>query len=533
MADPALEAQTDPAPDPQAGPAAAPLADEGLLVHERSLAVKVGAGSEAAEIVDQQLLLLGTNLVTQLNVLLKLTRSHGGTNAAMERPVAAILTLVRALGVERPVALRMQEGFVYLNDRHLRAGTLHLTIFTSFFAGLQALGIGGLSLRATVTGPGLRRFAALVAASAPGPQAIEALRAALEAEGEGAIELELPRWVAKDEAPELHQQAPAAEGDPAVRFRSRSRGAVVEAGTALATLDTGARAHGTLSFRVAKRAIQNIVDLLLEDPSTLLGLTTLRAHDEYTQRHSVNVALLSMALANRVGYSKLALADLGLAALFHDVGKCAVPLDVLNKPGAFTAEEWGVMKTHPSEGVLSLLSLRGLAQVPMRMAAASFEHHLAADGTGYPVLREPRRQLLSSRVICIADCYDAMTSARVYRRTPLAPPEVLGYMLQKSGALFDPVLLKHFVSCVGIIPMGTLLLLDNGELAVAVKPAPEREHAQRPLVRAICDPSGAPLDPPPEYDLREKDERGIFKRSVVKLVDNTKHRLETSRWVSP
>ena len=520
--------------DPGHGPAAAPLADEGLLVHERSLAVKVGAGSEAAEIVDQQLLLLGTNLVTQLNVLIKLTRSHGGTNAAMERPVAAVLTLVRALGVERPVALRMQEGFVYLNDRHLRASTLHLSIFTSFFAALQALGIGGVSLRATVTGPGLRRFAALVATAAPGPEAITGLRAALEAEGESAIELELPRWVAKDAAPsEAHPAAaPGAEADPAVRFRARSRGAVAEAGTALATLDQGARTHGTLSFRVAKRAIQNIVDLLLEDPPTLLGLTTLRAHDEYTQRHSVNVALLSMALANRVGYSKLALADLGLAALFHDVGKCAVPLDVLNKPGSLTAEEWDLMKTHPSEGMLSLLSLRGLSQVPMRMAAASFEHHLAADGSGYPALREPRRQMLSSRVICIADCYDAMTSARVYRRTPMAPPDVLGYMLQKSGTLFDPVLLKHFVSCVGIIPLGTLLLLDSGELAVVLRPAPEREHAQRPLVRAICDPAGAPLEPGPEYDLREKDERGRFKRSVVKLVDNTRYRLETSRWVS-
>ena len=518
-------------PDPGSEAASGPLADEGLLVHERSLAVKVGAGSEAAEIVDQQLLLLGTSLVTQLNVLLKLTRSHGSANTAAERPVAAILTLVRSLGAERPVALRMQEGFVYLNDRHLRAGTLHLSIFSGFFAGLQALGIGGLSLRASVTGPSLRRFAALVAAAAPGPAAIDALRESLTEEGADGIELELPRWIAKEAVAEPHA-APSAEANPAVRFRARARGAAVEAGAALASIDHGARAHGTLSFRVAKRAIQNIVDLLLEDPPTLLGLTTLRAHDEYTQRHSVNVALLSMALANRVGYSKLALADLGLAALFHDVGKCAVPLDVLNKPGSLTAEEWDLMKTHPSEGMLSLLSLRGLSQVPMRMAAASFEHHLAADGSGYPALREPRRQMLSSRVICIADCYDAMTSARVYRRTPMAPPEVLGYMLQRSGVLFDPVLLKHFVSCVGIIPLGTLLLLDSGELAVVVKPAPEREHGQRPLVKAVCDAAGAPLEPALEYDLRAKDEEGRFLRSVVRLVDNTKHRLETSRWVA-
>src|SRR5205823_8526715 len=142
-----------------------------------------------------------------------------------------------------------------------------------------------------------------------------------------------------------------------------------------------------------------------------LGLTTLRAHDEYTQNHSVNVALLSMALGNRAGYSKMELADLGLAALFHDVGKCAIPLVVLNKPGNFSPGEWDVMRTHPSEGVLSLVSLRGLTGVPRRMAAAAFEHHLAFDGSGYPKLPGGWRQTLSSRVVAIADCYDAMTSA--------------------------------------------------------------------------------------------------------------------------
>ena len=295
---------------------------------------------------------------------------------------------------------------------------------------------------------------------------------------------------------------------------------------AMEVLSQHARGGGTLHFRQAKRAIQGIIDLLLKDPTTVLSLTTLRAHDEYTQNHSVNVALLSMALGNRAGYGRNELAELGLAALFHDLGKCAVPLEVLNKPGQFTAEEWEVIRTHPSEGVLKLLEQRGLDGVPLRMAAASFEHHLNYDLSGYPRLSKPWPQTLSARVISIADCYDAMTSARVYRREPLSPPAVLRYMLEKAGSQFEPVLLKYFITCVGIIPIGTLVLLNTGELAVVLRPAVEKAQAERPVVRVICDPAGTPLPEPLEVDLAADEGR-----TIVKLVDNTEYHLGTSRYV--
>jgi HD-GYP domain-containing protein (c-di-GMP phosphodiesterase class II) len=110
------------------------------------------------------------------------------------------------------------------------------------------------------------------------------------------------------------------------------------------------REKGTIGFKQAKRAIQSIVDLMMNDEASLLGLTTLRCHDQYTHNHSVNVSLLSMALGNRAGYPKVELADLGLAALFHDLGKATIPMEVLNKPGEFTDEEWAMMRNHPTEG---------------------------------------------------------------------------------------------------------------------------------------------------------------------------------------
>ena len=512
-----------------------PNLSDPLLIHDRSLTGKVARGSEAGDIVDQQLHLLGTQLVSQLNVLLRTVRSHGGANTALDRPVAAIRTLVEALGHEQPVVLRVQEGFVFLGERHLKTTSAQMPIFGSFIDALAAIGVGGIVLKRTTTDQDLRRFAELFVAILPGAEGFGALRKKLLEAGLDNISLEEPRQARKDDTADGAVVRTARGMTPPShhgQVQQRARGAYARAGTALDTLNQNARSGGKIHFRQAKRAIQNIVDLLLKDPATVLGLTTLRSHDEYTQNHSVNVALLSMALANRVGYKKLDLADVGLAALFHDVGKCTIPLEVLNKPGEFTPDEWVVMRTHPIEGVLALVGSRGLGNTPSRMAAAAFEHHLNYDGSGYPALAAPWRQTLSSRVIAVADCYDAMTSARVYRRQPLAPPNVLKYMLSKSGTLFEPTLLKYFITCVGIIPIGTLVMLDTGELATVLRPPEDKQPAERPVVRLIAGADGARLDPAPEVDLRAVNEAGGYLRNIVRLVDNTEYHVETSRWVS-
>ena len=515
-----------------------PPSSEPLLIHDRSLTGKVGAGSEARDIVDQQLHQLGTQLVTQLNVLLRNVRSHGGGNLALDRPVAAIRTLVKTLGDDKPVALRVFEGFVFLGERHLRTTTQQLAIFASFIDALAELHIGEIAISAQAGEAEVRKFAELFAAAEPGPGALEALQAQLAIAGVSNITLEPPRHARKADRPaEAASRSETRQGggraQPGAGVQA-ARSAYARASTALGGVNQASRSNGTIHFRQAKRAIQNIVDALLKDPATVLGLTTLRSHDEYTQNHSVNVALLAMALGNRVGYSKVDLADLGLSALFHDLGKCAVPLEVLNKPGAFTPEEWTVMRTHPSEGVLALLSSRGLDKVPARMAAAAFEHHFTFDGKGgYPALSAPWRPTLSSRIIAVADCYDAMTSARVYRRDPLSPPNVLEFMLTRAGTSFDPALVKTFVTCIGIIPIGTLVLLDSGELAVVLRPAAEKEHAERPIVRVIAGAEGTPLDPPVERDLRAQTAEGAYAFSIVRLVDNTEYHLDTSRYVTP
>ncbi len=510
----------------------APQIDENLqpiLTHEKSLTSKIAKGSEAGDLVDQQIIMLGTQLVIQLNVLIKTSRIHGHTNSALDKPVDALLTLIKTLAHDRPVVLRLQNDFLFLGESHLKVNSQQLAVFTGIIDSLNAWKIGAISFSNSVDSKDLREFAHLFVSLDPRTMSLEDLRKELKALNVQGIELEAPRaFRFKGGAPSTAEEKDAAKGHR--RAKTAAKNGYARAAGAVENLVQNAKKGGTISFKQAKRAIQNIVDLMMQDESTLLGLTTLRCYDQYTHNHSVNVAILSIALGNRAGYPKVELADLGLAALFHDMGKSTIPMEVLNKPSEFTEEEWAAMRNHPIEGVLSLTKLRGITSLPGRMAAAAFEHHMNYDFSGYPKLTVPWKLSLTGRILMIADCYDAMTSSRVYRREPLTPAKVLKLMFAKSGTSFDPTLLKLFVNCVGIVPIGSLVMLDTDELAVVLQPARSKECAERPYVKVIADPTGEPVEDGPEYDLTEKNEAGDYAHSIVRLVDNAEYKFDTSRY---
>lgn len=503
-----------------------------LLTHEKSLSQKIGHGSEAGDILDQQMVMLGFQLIIQLNTLIKTSRIHGRTNAALDKPVDTMLTLVHTLAHDQPVTLRLQNDFLFLGENHLKVSAQQMAVVSSIIDAMNKWKIGGLTFSSAVTSQHLREFAYLFVSLDPATKTVENFREELKRLQIASIELEDPRELAlKEDLDASGSSANSAGGsDPKSTHKAKSKTAYGQAGAAVGTLTQSVRDGGTLNFKQAKRAIQNIVDLMMQDEAALLGLTTLRCHDQYTHNHSVNVALLSIALANRVGYPKVELADLGLAALFHDMGKSTIPLEVLNKPGEFTEDEWAAMRNHPTEGVLSLTQSRGITNLPARMAAASFEHHMNLDYSGYPKLKTPWKLSLTGRILTIADCYDAMTSSRVYRREPMSPSKVLNIMFNKSGQSFDATLLKLFVNCVGIVPIGSLVVLDTDELAVVLKPAVEKTDGERPLVKVISDEHGNPIDNGPERDLTEKDDTGQYRYSIIRLIDTTEYKFDTSRY---
>ena len=514
----------------------APVADEQarpILTHERSLSRKIARGSEAGDILDQQMVMLGIQLVTQLNVLIKTSRIYERTNTALDKPVDAMLTLIKTMAHDHPVTLRLQNDFLFLGDSHLKVNAQQMAVATSIIDTLNAWKIGGMTFALAAESKDLREFAALFVSLDPDNKSIEDLRNEITARGIAGIALEEQRQLDVRERPGTEANTGpdgTKSADPKLQRKIGAKNGYANVAGSVGALMQSVRGGGTVSFKQAKRAIQNIVDLMMDDEATVLGLTTLRCHDEYTHNHSVNVSLLSIALANRAGYPKVELADLGLAALFHDLGKSTIPIEVLNKPGEFTDDDWVAMRKHPTEGVLSLTKLRGITNLPGRMAAASFEHHMNLDFSGYPKLTVPWTVSLTGRILTIADCYDAMTSSRVYRREPMSPSKVLNMMFSKSGKAFDAVLLKLFVNCVGIIPIGSLVMLETNELAVVLKPAIDKANAERPFVKVITDPQGNPVDQGREIDLTEKVETGDFRHNIIRLIDNTEYKFDTSRY---
>lgn len=492
-----------------AAPASFSTPAQPVLTHEKSLTTKVAKGSEAGDIYDQQILMLGTQLVTQLSILIKMFRLHGRTNSALDHPVDTALSVISALTHEEPVSIRLQNDFLFLGQRHLKVTSSQLPIFSVVIETLNKWHIGGLTFAASTSGQELRECVYQLAHFDPAVSTLESLQAILADQGITSIEFEARR---------------------VLRGKATAKTRYANAAAAVGKLSQDVQEKGTIGFKQAKRAIQSIVDLMMHDEASLLGLTTLRCHDQYTHNHSVNVSLLSMALGNRAGYPKVELADLGLAALFHDLGKATIPEEVLNKPGEFTEDEWTLMRNHPTEGALSLAQMRGITNLPGRMASASFEHHMNLDYSGYPKLAVPWTLSMTGRILMIADCYDAMTSSRVYRREPMSPAKVLGFMFKKSGKAFDPALLKLFMTCIGIIPIGSVVMLNTNELAVVLKPSTDPLESEHPWVKVITDSAGTPIDNGTEIDLREKNEQGEYLRYIIRLIDNTEHQIDISRY---
>src|SRR4029077_7696707 len=203
--------------------------------------------------------------------------------------------------------------------------------------------------------------------------------------------------------------------------------------------------------------------------------------------------------------------------------------EILNKPTDFTEEEWRGMGKQTNLGVKKLIKLKGLNDLTIRMLTGAFEHHLNYDKSGYPRLATPWYLTLAGRVISISDCYDALTSSRVYNRIPYPPDKALKFMLTKSGKAFDPILLKIFINSIGIYPIWTLVLLDAGELGVVIQTHPSLEKGDRPKVKLITDTAGNEQDGD-IIDLTETDSAGLFLKNITKTVDPAKYQVDVSRY---
>lgn len=196
-------------------------------------------------------------------------------------------------------------------------------------------------------------------------------------------------------------------------------------------------------------------------------LRRIKTYDEYTYLHCLNVARLSVNLGKKLGLSERSLLDLAWAALLHDIGKLNVPLEILNKVKKFSADELAVMQSHPLEALTAFAKTQTVTLERLRRLSAAFEHHQRYDLKGYPRVSRKLQLHPYSRIVAIADTFDAMTTDRIYQRRVL-PDVALKILAQGFGTIFDPVALQAFITSMGAYPVGTLVRLSDQRLAVVI-----------------------------------------------------------------
>jgi putative nucleotidyltransferase with HDIG domain len=264
----------------------------------------------------------------------------------------------------------------------------------------------------------------------------------------------------------------------------------------------------------ARSMIDSLSRLVYQDRSSLMALTSIKRHDNYTFTHMVNVTALSMALARSLNLDGPMLREFGFAALMHDIGKVHTPPDVLNKPDSLTKEEFEVMKRHVIDGAHIL---RRTPEVPALAPVVAFEHHLKFDLSGYPENVGSRKLNLCTMVVSVVDVFDALRSNRVYR-DGMATDRIKAIMQQQDGTAFNRALLRRFVNMMGLYPVGTLVRLATGELAVVVREHPDDPF--RPQVKLVQDADGRLLEQPVLANTWERDQRGEFTVAIIEAVDH-------------
>lgn len=260
----------------------------------------------------------------------------------------------------------------------------------------------------------------------------------------------------------------------AAEERSKAKQVISASKQAVTSMFNDARMGKAIKAETAMQLVNDIADSVARNQGALISLARLKTKDDYTYMHSVAVCALMVALAKELGMSEQGVKQAGLAGLLHDIGKAAVPLDVLNKPGALTEDEFTLVKMHPERGHELLMQAHITDPVALDVC---LHHHEKVDGMGYPHRLQGDAISLFAKMGAVCDVYDAVTSNRPYK-SGWEPGVSLQRMAQWVGH-FDDAVFKAFVKSVGIYPIGSMVKLESGRLAVVV------DQSQKSLLKPI------------------------------------------------
>ncbi len=241
------------------------------------------------------------------------------------------------------------------------------------------------------------------------------------------------------------------------------------------------RYGNVLKIKEFAESVNEIIDSVTRNRDALLLLSNIKAKDEYTYEHSVNVSILAAGISKALKMDKDEIFQYTLGAILHDIGKSKIPEEILKKQAPLTQKEYNILKKHVELGIEILSAHKDVTANTLSVIA---EHHERLNGTGYPKKLSGSQISLGGKLGGILDVYDALTSERVYH-TPVNPVQALKEIYTQRDILFEEELIQQFIKFLGIYPPGSLVKLGSGFLAIVIEAG--REDILKPIVRIIYD----------------------------------------------
>ena len=304
--------------------------------------------------------------------------------------------------------------------------------------------------------------------------------------------------------------------------RRRAARLLPEATETVTNLIAAARAGIHVDAGLLEPLVRRMIESVMRNPDALVPLARLKQMDTYATEHAVATAALIIAFGRQQGLSEPELEKLALGALVKDIGHAAIDAKLIAKTGSLSRAEYSVMQSHVEEG---LAVLEATTRLPELSVAVLLEHHERFDGSGYPFRMVGENISAAGRMAAIVDSYDAMTSQRPYRQA-ISPSMALAQLYEEGGNQFDPALVAAFVRTVGIYPVGTLVRLESGHLAVV--DAIHDDNTLTPVVRVIYHTARRQYVEPVMVDLARKV--GNHYGQIVRAENYERWGLNPLRW---
>ncbi len=455
--------------------------------HRTTIPGAAGGPHARHDAVSSDVVRLGPELASAIFSVTRTVRIHAMNNRATQAALERLLHVIREYGHrEGRLTIAVVTDLLVVNDVRVVVDSQHIAPVLFLIDAMKERHVEEIDITPDVGAEELGRFAQIFFADPVEEDVFGGLARGLSEAGVNSIRLtETIERVKALRDTRIDQKSIQEESNKAMSRAVMFMGEVMRA----------VEQKHPIQVTKALRLTQRMADIIQVDESVLVGLTSIKNYDEYTFAHSVNVSVSSMVIADRLGLPKSEIAEIGIAGLLHDIGKMHVPLAVLNKTDTLDPGEWESMTRHPMLGVTELARVRALRMISSPLFV-TLQHHVQFSGAGYPEKPGGWNLHRHTRIVTVADVYDAMTTARSYRNEPLAPGKALRFLHQMAGKIFDPAVVRAFIRAMGLYPVGSAVELATGELAVVIRQNPDVHHAHRPVVMRIGPdgPAGDPVD---------------------------------------